>query len=116
MSEMLRPGSIAALAVTLLTSPVDSRGADHDLRCTNVDQMLSERLRAVVTREPPAAQAAVHEVMLRMASARIDCKRGRTERGLRVYAGAETSLAELEAVAAASAGPAGDAVSAAAPQ
>jgi hypothetical protein len=110
---MIRSVSALTIATTLFASPVAS-GTDLDLRCTNVDQALSERLRAVV-RDLPAARAGVHEVMNRMALARVDCKRGRAERGLRVYADAAAGLAELEAIEAAFIDPAASSIETAAP-
>lgn len=98
---MLRTMPAAALAGVLLAAPVASRGSDLDLRCTETDRALSERLRVLLVRDLPASQAGVHDVMSRMGLARIDCKRGRAERGLRVYAAAAAGLAELEAVDAA---------------
>jgi hypothetical protein len=87
--------SLALVAAFNVTS-APSQGTELDLRCTNVDRALSERLRGVLPHQAQASPAEVNRVMARMASARLDCKQGRTERGLRTYADAEATLRSLE--------------------
>jgi len=97
---MLRTVPGAALAAALLATPAASPGAEPDPSCTRADQALSARLRVLASRES-VMPSGVNEVMNRMALARIDCKRGRAERGLRTYAQADADLTEIEAVDAA---------------
>jgi hypothetical protein len=96
---MIRIAPSLALVTAISVSPAASEGTGPDLRCTNVDRSLSERLRGILPRLSQASPDGINLVMARITAARLDCKRGRAERGLRSYADAEATLWRLEETA-----------------
>lgn len=93
------PRLITAVAIVAATGtmPVLSQ-AQPDLRCVDTDQAMTERVRDVLARNDrrAAGTAPLNRVLGRMAAARLDCKQGRIERGLRTYADADAALRTLE--------------------
>jgi hypothetical protein len=91
---------ITAVAFVAATGavPASSQGMPADTRCVDSDQAISRRLHDVLADEgwPNANTPTLNVVMSRMASARHDCKRGRTERGLDFYARADEALRTIE--------------------
>lgn len=102
---MIRIASSVVLAAAVNATPVPSQGHELDLRCTNADRALSERLRGMLPHRAQASPAEFNLVLARMASARFDCNQGRTERGLRTYADADATLRTLEETVAAKLAP-----------
>lgn len=89
---MRRTIQTGLFAIVLSTSAAFA--AEPDLRCTQADQAMTERLRSLTEREE--AMPMVRRAMAQMTSARFDCKHGRTERGLRIYREADARLAEFD--------------------
>ena len=102
---MIRIVPPLVLVAALNMTPVYSQGTELDLRCTSADRALTDRLRGVLPHQARTAPGEINLVMARMAAARHDCGQGRTERGLRTYADAETALQALEKVTAAKLAP-----------
>lgn len=86
---MRRTIQTGLFAIVLSTSAAFA--AEPDLRCTQADHVMTERLRTLTEREDAAA--AVRRAMTQMTYARLDCKHGRTERGLQTYRESAATLA-----------------------
>jgi hypothetical protein len=91
---------ITAVAFIAATGavPAASQVPEIDMRCVETDQALTERVRDLIARDDRriAGTSPLHLVLTRMAAARFDCKRGRTERGLETYANIEAALQSIE--------------------
>jgi hypothetical protein len=102
---MPRITSSLVLLAMFAGTPATSESLGLDLRCTDTDQAITQKLRDYLSQDPEPDANQVNLVMARIASARVDCKRGRAERGLQTYITAETVLQALADSAAAKAMP-----------
>lgn len=94
------PKLISALAFAAATSaiPAASQGLSYEMQCIETDQSMTARIRDVLAHDDRriAGTAPMHIVLSRMTSARFDCKHGRAERGLHIYAAADQELQAIE--------------------
>lgn len=102
---MPRMTSSLVLLAMFAGTPATSESLGLDLRCTDSDQAITQKMRDYLSQDPEPDADQVNPVMARVASARFDCKRGRAERGLKTYITAETALRTLADSAAAKAVP-----------
>jgi hypothetical protein len=77
-----------------------AQAAEPDLRCTRADAAATQRLRMMIDETAMRSTIAVYHAMSKMTVARIDCRRGRAERGLETYRQLDAVLAGLGQVAA----------------
>lgn len=73
---------------------VPSAGAEEpNLRCTRADAVVIQRLRSLLDDSDMRTTLTVYHTMSKITAARIDCRRGRVERGLDAYRQLDSSLA-----------------------
>lgn len=70
-----------------------SAGAEEpSLLCTHADAAVTQRLRTMLDDSDLRPTLAIYHAMSKMAVARIDCRRGRADRGLETYRQLKTLL------------------------
>jgi hypothetical protein len=88
----------AALIASMGIGPALSQIPQPDLRCADVDKAMTQRLRDVLAQDGAqiVGTAPLNTVLARIAAVRLDCKRGRTGRGLQTYTRADATLQAMK--------------------
>lgn len=82
----------APIIVLAVSAAPLAHAAEPDLRCTHADAAVTEQLRAMLDDPDLRATVTIYHSMSKMTMARIDCRRGRVDRGLETYRQLETLL------------------------